>query len=303
MWIQSGRHSRTTRVGFTLVELLLVVVLLGLLFGAVVFSLDSLQRGARLEEGAGQVETLLRFARAQASSSGRQVRIVFGPADSTSAGTPPAKSNSGSASNPSPAGSENGGRSTSSSSSASESGSTVFSDSGIAVEWEPDPIGAPGRFEPLREAAPYLEQIGALVLVRPVPRAAATTTLSMLKGFEPSPSLVPTGDTNSAAIGSAMPSDADLAGAGGPPPPLVFYPDGSSDTYELSIQSQDETEVRRVVISLAGLTGTIHSRWVSPDGSDPASDMIDQSTAKESGISSSAPAVSGGRSAGGGVSP
>lgn len=300
MWIQSGRHSRTTRVGFTLVELLLVVVLLGLLFGAVVFSLDSLQRGARLEEGAGQMETLLRFARAQASSSGRQVRIVFGPADSLSTGSTPAASTS----KASTSGSETAGRSTSTStsSSASESAATVFSDSGIAVEWEPDPIGAPGRFEPLREAAPYLEQIGALVLVRPVPRTATgVTNGSMLKGFEPSP--VPAGDTNSAATGSSMPIDADLAGAGGPPPPLVFYPDGSSDTYELSIQSQDETEVRRVVISLAGLTGTIRSRWVSPDGSDPASDSLDKSTSPEPGASGSAPAVSGGRSAGGGVSP
>jgi len=299
MWIQSGRHSRTTRVGFTLVELLLVVVLLGLLFGAVVFSLDSLQRGARLEEGAGQVETLLRFARAQASSSGRQVRIVFGPTDSMSAGTTPAATTS----KTSTGGSETAGRSTSNStsSSASDSAATVFSESGIAVEWEPDPIGAPGRFEPLREAAPYLEQIGALVLVRPVPRTATVVTnVSMLKGFEPSP--VPAGDTNSAVGGSSMPSDADLAGAGGPPP-LVFYPDGSSDTYELSIQSQDESEVRRVVISLAGLTGTIHSRWVSPDGSDPASDALEKSSSQEPGVSGSAPAVSGGRSSGGGVSP
>ena len=68
-----GRPARAARRGFTLFELVLTVSLILLLAGGVIFGWDSLQRGARLEEGADQVEMLLRFARAQAAILGRQV--------------------------------------------------------------------------------------------------------------------------------------------------------------------------------------------------------------------------------------
>jgi prepilin-type N-terminal cleavage/methylation domain-containing protein len=72
-----GLKPSSTGHGFTLVELILTVALLALLLGASVFNFSSLQRGAVLEEGAGQVEGLFRFARAYAAQSGRLVQITF----------------------------------------------------------------------------------------------------------------------------------------------------------------------------------------------------------------------------------
>ena len=238
MGFQSGRRQRTTRVAFTLVELLLVVVLLGLLFSAVVFSLDSLQRGAQLEEGAGQVETLLRFARARAAATGRQVRITFGNSDLTQ---PSATTSTNQA-----AGSP-----------------TPSSESGMVVEWEPDPIGAPGRFEVLREASSYLDQIGAMVRVEgwnpPEGGAAPGATpgsASLESGIQP---------TSAGPVSGVQ--LADTNGPAGPRPPLFFYPDGSSDFAELVVRSRNDDERRSVVLSLSGLTGAIQQRWESPESS------------------------------------
>ena len=250
MGFQSGRCQRTTRVAFTLVELLLVVVLLGLLFSAVVFSLDSLQRGVQLEEGAGQVETLLRFARARSAATGRQVRISFGPAElTTPSNTAPAASE-GSAATKTPSRSSSG-----------------ISEPRLTVEWEPDPIGAPGHFEPLREATSYLEQIEAMVLVEgrapereanPVAGEADSFEAAVTRSNTTTTSLSPTSETNAQT---------------GPRPPLFFYPDGSSDFAELVVRSRDEGERRSILLSLSGLTGAIRQRWVSPEstGSSPES--------------------------------
>jgi hypothetical protein len=59
------------------VELLLAVTLLLLLLGAMVYNFSGLQQNAQLDEGAQQIEALLRFASAQAANSGRQVQISF----------------------------------------------------------------------------------------------------------------------------------------------------------------------------------------------------------------------------------
>ena len=234
------QRQRTTRVAFTLVELLLVVVLLGLLFSAVVFSLDSLQRGAQLEEGAGQVETLLRFARARAAATGRQVRITFGNSDLTP-GASTTAANTSSTNQPS-------------------GSSATSSESGMLVEWEPDPIGAPGRFEVLREAASYLDQIGAMVRVegRNPPDAVPPGAATSLAGAELA--------TQPTATGAASASQlSDPNGPAGPRPPLFFYPDGSSDFAELVVRSRNDDERRSVILSLSGLTGAIRQRWESPE--------------------------------------
>lgn len=72
-----GRITARARRGFTLVELLLTVALVVLLLGAVVFNFSSLERGVALDEGAAQLEALLRHARAQAAATGRRVQVVF----------------------------------------------------------------------------------------------------------------------------------------------------------------------------------------------------------------------------------
>lgn len=73
----TGLYPHPAGRGFTLIELLLTVVLLLLLAGASVISFSTLLSGSELEEGAAQMEGLMRFARAQAANSGKKVQLVF----------------------------------------------------------------------------------------------------------------------------------------------------------------------------------------------------------------------------------
>lgn len=125
----AGHNRQGAGRGFTLVELLLTTALMLLLVGAAVFSFTTLQRGNELEEGARQVEALLRFARAQAETTGRQVQINF--EDEV----------------------EEGFR---------------MSLGGIRVLWEPDPVGDPGTLIELSEAASFMRGITELVEVENV---------------------------------------------------------------------------------------------------------------------------------------
>ena len=102
------------RSGFTLVEILLTTVLLLLLLGAVIFNFSNLQRGAGLDEGATQLEALIRYARAQAASTGRRVRIAFEEDVGDGLSVPLGN---------------------------------------LQVQWEPEPLNAPGIFAELPEAA------------------------------------------------------------------------------------------------------------------------------------------------------
>lgn len=126
------RRRRTTGAGFTLVELVLTVALLLLLAGAVGYSFNSARRGAQLEEGAGQLESLFRFARAQAAGTGRRVQVSFG--DTATVGITNA----------------------------------AQVPSGVQVQWEPDPLTQPGRFVTLADAVPFTDRLNDLVQFRPV---------------------------------------------------------------------------------------------------------------------------------------
>ncbi len=63
------------RGGFTLMETFVTLVLLSLLGGLVIVNFHSWQRGYNLEEGALQVETLLRLTRAEAARVGLRFRL------------------------------------------------------------------------------------------------------------------------------------------------------------------------------------------------------------------------------------
>lgn len=203
------------RAGFTLVELLLVTVLLLMMLGAVIFNFSTLQRNASLEEGASQIEALFRYARAQAASSGRLVRIAF--EEDVGDGLEVPLGN-------------------------------------LRVEWEADPLNAPGVFSELADAAGLIRSITELVRIE------------FVQAVEPD--MEATG-TN------------DLAAAGGESgggtnesvwitfPPIAFFPDGSSDSSELTIASRDEEDGRRVILKLAGLTGTVRRTTRSPEDGFP----------------------------------
>jgi type II secretory pathway pseudopilin PulG len=121
--------------GFSLIELLLVVGLVLMLASAMVFNFSSIARGNELEQGTTQLETLMRFARAQAANSGRKVQLVFG-GESTNA--PAATTGE------------------------------------VRATWEPDPLGQPGLFADLGEAHWHVQQINDLVQVESVKVTDAT---------------------------------------------------------------------------------------------------------------------------------
>ena len=223
-----GRPARAARHGFTLFELVLTVSLILLLAGGVIFGWDSLQRGARLEEGADQVEMLLRFARAQAAISGRQVRVEVGSPEAFH-GTP-SGTNSMVAATPTAA------------------------PGGLRVLWEPDPLKQPGTFEPLPGTEGFRERIEDLVEVQ----SPESVQQQMATPGTPTP--VQESETNGAP--------SDLSGLAGPNPEtqqrlrINFYPDGSSDSTDWVLISKDSGDGRRLRIRWSGLTGSARRQWL-----------------------------------------
>lgn len=225
------------RAGFTLVELLLVTVLLLLMLGGVIFSFTSLQRNASLEEGASQVEALFRYARAQASSSGRPVRIAF--EEDVGDGLEVPLGN-------------------------------------LRVEWESDPLNAPGVYQELPDAASLVRSITDLVRV------------DFVRSVEPDLEMQ---DTNSVPGGVGSDSGTE----GGQSvwitfPPVTFYPDGSSDSSELTLASRDDEVKRKIVLELSGLTGTVR-RSTRLTGEDVPEPTVPEQT--EPARETSAPAEKG----------
>ena len=214
------RHSRhRASSGFTLIELLLTVVLVLLLLGAVVFNFSSAANGARLDEGTGQMEALFRFARAHAATSGRQVRIEF-PEAATG-----------------------------------DAAEAVVADAPtttMRVTWEPDPLGAPGVFQDLPEAADYVQSITDLVSVQQM-----QTDESGADG-EADFAASPPADSAAKSTGQFFPETPH-----NPVPAVTFYPDGTGDSVEVMLTSRDEEDQRRFSVRVVGLTGSIRRQRVS----------------------------------------
>ena len=125
----TGLRRQRAGQGFTLLELLLTTSLLLLLFGAVVFNFEGLQRGTELDEAALQMEGLLHFARAQAAQTGRRVQLSFEEpiADDF-----------------------------------------FLALGGFSVQWEPDPVEQPGVFKPFPAAQEYARRVSDAVMVESV---------------------------------------------------------------------------------------------------------------------------------------
>lgn len=230
MGIRTVSRIAQRRAGFTLVELLLVTVLLLLMLGAVIFSFSTLQKNATLDEGASQIEALFRYARAQAASSGRLVRIAF--EEDVGDGLEVPLGN-------------------------------------LRVEWEADPLNAPGLFSELADAAGLIRSITDLVRIE------------FVKAFEP----------DQETLESAVATGAVGESGGGTNesvwitfPPVTFFPDGSSDSSELTIASRDEEDGRRMILKLAGLTGIVRrtmraAEETFTEAADPADKKPDAETA------------------------
>jgi prepilin-type N-terminal cleavage/methylation domain-containing protein len=132
----TGHFRSGARGAFTLIELLLVVALVLMLSSAVVFNFSNLLKSNHLEEGTTRLETLMRFARAQAANSGRKVQLVF---SSESTNTPAASTGE------------------------------------VRATWEPDPLKQPGCFADLTEAQWHVQEINDLVQVESVKLLDAST--------------------------------------------------------------------------------------------------------------------------------
>lgn len=210
-------HQAGRAPGFTLVELLLTVTLVLLLLGAVVFNFSSFNRSARLDEGATQVEALFRFARAHAASTGRQVRIEFPEATTTT-----------------------------------ETPTTEPPAANVRVTWEPDPIGAPGVFHDLPQAANFVQSITDLVNVQEV-------RLNNAQPDAPVPAAEPPAEPPQPAEAAAAADDS----ARSPMPAVTFYPDGTGDSVQLVLGSLNEEDTRRLSVRVVGLTGSIRRQLVS----------------------------------------
>lgn len=136
--------------GFSLVELLLTLVLILCLAAASVFAFTTLSRSANLDEGLDRFQSLIRFAQAEAATTGRKVRLQFEPLSLGS--TAPSA--------------------TATSAETAETGSR-----GIRVTWEADQLGAPGVFQTHTNKAWSEEMVNELVVVEKVKAGSASQAM------------------------------------------------------------------------------------------------------------------------------
>ncbi|MGC9453922.1 MAG: GspH/FimT family pseudopilin [Phycisphaerae bacterium] len=167
--------------GFTLVELVLVLVVLSLLAGVTALSLGGFGRSQELDESARRLETALRLARAEAAGAGRRIRL-----------RPDAETGT------------------------------------LDVVWEPEPLERPGEFEsyPCNWRG-YLPGGNVWVVGSELTGESRYRTLWSERA-------------------SRDESDARFE-------PLTFYPDGTSDSGEIELESDAGT----IVLRISGLTGVV----------------------------------------------
>lgn len=232
--VTETRRNKTDGLAFTLLEMLLTVALLVALLGAVVYNFESAKRGSDLEEGARQVEALVRFAAAHAASNGKAVQFRFG--DDV--------------------------ESTSSTNSTSEVSEPLVNDfesieeledwgTKLRVVYEIDPVGQPGIFVDLPEAAPFLEAIVERVRIEKVrmPERPLNQRTNDLTFVQEAPVVAPM---------------------------LTFYPDGSSETADIVLISREREDYREIVVRVDGITGSVRSELKVYDDLIPIEWMEDE---------------------------
>jgi prepilin-type N-terminal cleavage/methylation domain-containing protein len=128
--------------GFSLVELLLTLVLILCLAAAAVFSFTAIYRSANLDEGLDRMQALIRFAQAEAATTGCKVRIQFEPTPAETAEEPTDLRR-------------------------------------IRVTWEPDYLTAPGLFQTYTNKSWSEEMVNELVgveMVKPLDKSSGVST-------------------------------------------------------------------------------------------------------------------------------
>jgi len=238
-------QARSRRGGFTLVELLLAVTLLGGLMAAAIFGFSSLQRSAQLNEGVERVETAMRFARAHAANTGRKVQVVV---TTTEASSPSADS-----------------------SPSTPAGNPSDSNQSLSILWEADPARAPGVFEAIPSLSGDVADVSELVEIRSVGReskeAKDSSPTDVSTTIDSAPLASPTETVSTSTpreSESETPSDSSARSGLETNPSeatITFYPDGSCDGATIVLASKDSDDAREVAVLLESVTGTTRRRW------------------------------------------
>ncbi len=207
-------------------ELLLTLVLILCLAAASVFSYTALHRSANLDEGANRLQSLIRFAQAEAATSGRKVRLEFQPMAN--------ESNSASSDSPE---------------------KTELRQ--IKVTWEADFLHQPGVFQECTNKAWSEETVNELVGV--------TRVQPIQSPYAPSkPSQDSTAVSDSSTQTLKEEGQADQVPADSFPA-ITFYPDGSCDSAEIVLASRNSEDERLMAVRLSGILGSVSSHPVSSD--------------------------------------
>ena len=270
-------QARSRRGGFTLVELLLAVTLLGGLMAAAIFGFSSLQRSAQLNEGVERVETAMRFARAHAANTGRKVQVVV---TTTEASSPSADS-----------------------SPSTPAGNPSDSTQSLSILWEADPARAPGVFEAIPSLSGDVADVSELVEIRSVGRESkdskdsSPADVSMTSDTAPlaSPTETVSASTPRESEPEAHPYSSARSGRETNPSEatITFYPDGSCDGATIVLASKDSDDAREVSVLLESVTGTTRRRWresanfgatetTSPQGSASVGSSLNDPSATDS---------------------
>ena len=154
----------------------------------------------------------------------------------------------------------------------------------LRILWEPEPVSQPGVFKELAEAASYLNS------------AMEAVAIHELRLSDLDIEVAPGVSGSKPAADSASPSNSD--GTRLALPPVMFYPDGSSDSFELRFGSTDEADVRTLAIKVDGTTGAMSRRWIShpesgtevPSGAEVAAPFPEEQQAAPPPPAVSAPA-------------
>jgi len=109
----------------------------------------------------------------------------------------------------------------------------------VRVGWEADPFSEPGIYRPIREPGWNLDLVNELVGV------AASGPLS--EAVDP--------ELN---VEESTGEELDLM------LPITFLPDGSSDSARVILASRQETDQRRVMIRVTGITGEVRREMMEP---------------------------------------
>jgi Tfp pilus assembly protein FimT len=238
---------------FSLVELLLTLVLILCLAAASVFCYTAIHKQSNLDEGVDRLQSVIRFARAEAATTGRKVRLKF-ESEATFTG-------SGSTNDVSLA-------------------STELRK--VKVEWEPDFLTAPGVFQEYTNKAWSEDLVNELVGVEKVLPLDASGAPPKTSDSAETASITSTADSDTTSLAGseekAESTSNDEESSSKEFPAITFYPDGSSDSAEIVLASRNDEDSRRIAVRLSGILGSLSSHPVSKNSASGYDDEFDEGT-------------------------